>query len=135
MRPILRLLRQRVCHPLRHLQRSLNKSPERNNRNGIGGASAGRFKTRKTCPELHEFFADRGQAVFVKFVAKLCSSGDPWRALPAIPSLFLKSPCSSVPEETMESTYLVKNIREILDILPHRYPFLLVDRIVESDGS
>ncbi len=35
----------------------------------------------------------------------------------------------------MESTYLVKNIREILDILPHRYPFLLVDRIVESDGS
>ena len=35
----------------------------------------------------------------------------------------------------MESTYEVKNIREILNILPHRYPFLLVDRIVESDGS
>ena len=35
----------------------------------------------------------------------------------------------------MESTYEVKNIRDILNILPHRYPFLLVDRIVESDGS
>jgi beta-hydroxyacyl-ACP dehydratase FabZ len=26
-------------------------------------------------------------------------------------------------------------IREILKILPHRYPFLLVDRIIESDGT
>src|SRR4030095_8536810 len=26
-------------------------------------------------------------------------------------------------------------IREILKLLPHRYPFLLVDRIIESDGS
>ncbi|PYU89231.1 MAG: 3-hydroxyacyl-[acyl-carrier-protein] dehydratase FabZ [Acidobacteria bacterium] len=29
----------------------------------------------------------------------------------------------------------MKNIQDILNILPHRYPFLLVDRIVESDGS
>ncbi len=35
----------------------------------------------------------------------------------------------------MESTHEVKNIQDILNILPHRYPFLLVDRIVESDGS
>jgi len=35
----------------------------------------------------------------------------------------------------MESTREVKNIQDILNILPHRYPFLLVDRIVESDGS
>ncbi len=27
------------------------------------------------------------------------------------------------------------NIREILEVMPHRYPFLLVDRIVETDGS
>lgn len=27
------------------------------------------------------------------------------------------------------------HINEILKILPHRYPFLLVDRILESDGS
>ena len=35
----------------------------------------------------------------------------------------------------MESTHELKNIQDILNILPHRYPFLLVDRIVESDGS
>lgn len=28
-----------------------------------------------------------------------------------------------------------KKINEILQILPHRYPFLLVDRILETDGS
>ncbi len=33
----------------------------------------------------------------------------------------------------MESS-LPKNINEILKILPQRYPFLLVDRILETDG-
>jgi 3-hydroxyacyl-[acyl-carrier-protein] dehydratase len=27
-----------------------------------------------------------------------------------------------------------QNIGDILEVLPHRYPFLLVDRIIESDG-
>jgi beta-hydroxyacyl-ACP dehydratase FabZ len=27
------------------------------------------------------------------------------------------------------------DVRKILDLLPHRYPFLLVDRIVEVDGT
>jgi beta-hydroxyacyl-ACP dehydratase FabZ len=35
----------------------------------------------------------------------------------------------------MESSFTPAKIREILKILPHRYPFLLVDRIIESDGS
>lgn len=35
----------------------------------------------------------------------------------------------------MESTFTTLKIREILKILPHRYPFLLVDRIIETDGS
>jgi beta-hydroxyacyl-ACP dehydratase FabZ len=35
----------------------------------------------------------------------------------------------------MDSDYSIQNINEILRILPHRYPFLLVDRILESDGS
>lgn len=35
----------------------------------------------------------------------------------------------------MESNYSSKRIHEILEILPHRYPFLLVDRIIETDGS
>ena len=35
----------------------------------------------------------------------------------------------------MEATHSILNIREILKVLPHRYPFLLVDRIIESDGS
>src|SRR5205809_1874812 len=35
----------------------------------------------------------------------------------------------------MESTHELKNIQDILNILPHRYPFLLVDRIIESDGT
>jgi beta-hydroxyacyl-ACP dehydratase FabZ len=33
----------------------------------------------------------------------------------------------------MESTFSPLKIREILDLMPHRYPFLLVDRIIECD--
>jgi beta-hydroxyacyl-ACP dehydratase FabZ len=36
--------------------------------------------------------------------------------------------------KTMESSFLPLKIQEILKILPQRYPFLLVDRILESDG-
>ena len=35
----------------------------------------------------------------------------------------------------MESRFTPLKIREILEIMPHRYPFLLVDRIVEYDGQ
>jgi beta-hydroxyacyl-ACP dehydratase FabZ len=35
----------------------------------------------------------------------------------------------------MENAYPVQKIGDILNVLPHRYPFLLVDRILESDGS
>lgn len=35
----------------------------------------------------------------------------------------------------MESSNSVKNIQDIFKILPHRYPFLLVDKIIESDGA
>jgi beta-hydroxyacyl-ACP dehydratase FabZ len=31
--------------------------------------------------------------------------------------------------------YPVRRINEILKVLPHRYPFLLVDRILETDGA
>jgi 3-hydroxyacyl-[acyl-carrier-protein] dehydratase len=34
----------------------------------------------------------------------------------------------------MESKISTKEISEIIKILPHRYPFLLVDRIIETDG-
>ena len=34
----------------------------------------------------------------------------------------------------MESSFSPLKIREILEIMPHRYPFLLVDRIVEFNG-
>ena len=34
----------------------------------------------------------------------------------------------------MESSFPIKNISNILNIMPHRYPFLLVDRVLESDG-
>jgi beta-hydroxyacyl-ACP dehydratase FabZ len=34
----------------------------------------------------------------------------------------------------MENTFTPLKMREILEIMPHRYPFLLVDRIVEFDG-
>lgn len=29
----------------------------------------------------------------------------------------------------------VMNIEEIMKILPHRYPFLLVDRVIEREGT
>ncbi len=35
----------------------------------------------------------------------------------------------------MNSSFSPLGIREILEIMPHRYPFLLVDRIVEYDGE
>ena len=35
----------------------------------------------------------------------------------------------------MKKDISLKDISEILGILPHRYPFLLVDRILETDGS
>ena len=35
----------------------------------------------------------------------------------------------------MENAYPVQKIGDILNVLPHRYPFLLVDRILESDGT
>ena len=34
----------------------------------------------------------------------------------------------------MESSFSTQKINEILKILPQRYPFLLVDRILETDG-
>jgi beta-hydroxyacyl-ACP dehydratase FabZ len=37
--------------------------------------------------------------------------------------------------ETMESSFSLQKIQEILKILPQRYPFLLVDRILETDGT
>ena len=35
----------------------------------------------------------------------------------------------------MESSFSIQRIHEILKVLPQRYPFLLVDRILETDGS
>lgn len=35
----------------------------------------------------------------------------------------------------MGNSFSAQKINEILKILPHRYPFLLVDRILETDGS
>jgi beta-hydroxyacyl-ACP dehydratase FabZ len=35
----------------------------------------------------------------------------------------------------VDGTFSTPRIDEILKILPHRYPFLLVDRILESDGT
>jgi len=29
----------------------------------------------------------------------------------------------------------VKNIQDILDVMPHRYPFLLLDRVLEVEGD
>ena len=48
---------------------------------------------------------------------------------------FLSMPDDPLPEKTMESSCQVLQIREILKILPHRYPFLLVDKIIESNGT
>lgn len=38
-------------------------------------------------------------------------------------------------EKSMGDHFSAPGINEILKILPHRYPFLLVDRILETDGS
>ena len=37
-------------------------------------------------------------------------------------------------EKTMKSRFSTRKIHEILKVLPQRYPFLLVDRILETDG-
>jgi beta-hydroxyacyl-ACP dehydratase FabZ len=38
-------------------------------------------------------------------------------------------------EGPMGSSYSIQKIGDILKVLPHRYPFLLVDRILETDGT
>ena len=38
-------------------------------------------------------------------------------------------------KKIMESSFSIQSINGILEVLPQRYPFLLVDRIVETDGS
>jgi beta-hydroxyacyl-ACP dehydratase FabZ len=35
----------------------------------------------------------------------------------------------------MESSQSIRKIQEIFKILPHKYPFLLVDRILETNGT
>jgi beta-hydroxyacyl-ACP dehydratase FabZ len=35
----------------------------------------------------------------------------------------------------MGNTFSIQRINKILEVLPHRFPFLLVDRILETDGS
>jgi len=35
----------------------------------------------------------------------------------------------------MEQNFSSLRIHEILKLMPHRYPFLLVDRVIESDGK
>jgi beta-hydroxyacyl-ACP dehydratase FabZ len=35
----------------------------------------------------------------------------------------------------MGSSFSIQQINKILEVLPHRFPFLLVDRILETDGS
>ena len=38
---------------------------------------------------------------------------------------------SPVPEPSPEGTKIALDIHEILKILPHRYPFLLIDRVLD----
>lgn len=35
----------------------------------------------------------------------------------------------------MDNTFSTLKIRDILELMPHRFPFLLVDRIIEFDGQ
>ena len=35
----------------------------------------------------------------------------------------------------MASNETIMNIEDIMKILPHRYPFLLVDRVIEKNGT
>ena len=35
----------------------------------------------------------------------------------------------------MASNETIMNIEDIMKILPHRYPFLLVDRVIEKKGD
>jgi len=38
-------------------------------------------------------------------------------------------------EETEKTTLATADIMKIMKLLPHRYPFLLIDRIIEMDGD
>ena len=46
-----------------------------------------------------------------------------------------RSPAAFSSEKAMGSSFSNQGIQEILKILPQRYPFLLVDRILETDGT
>ncbi len=47
---------------------------------------------------------------------------------------FLFQESSGACEEAMGNRPPLKKIQDIFKILPHRYPFLLIDRVLESDG-
>jgi len=52
------------------------------------------------------------------------------------PSFYLFISLEALPsEEVMDRSISAKRIQEIFAILPHRFPFLLVDRIIECDGT
>jgi beta-hydroxyacyl-ACP dehydratase FabZ len=40
----------------------------------------------------------------------------------------------AIGEDAMETKPPLRKIQDIFKILPHRYPFLLVDKVLESDG-
>src|ERR1700690_2115226 len=50
--------------------------------------------------------------------------------------LFIIPTSTKQPKETLpRSRSMTMNIQEIMDFLPHRYPFLLIDRIVEFERT
>lgn len=46
-----------------------------------------------------------------------------------------KKPAPKKPLTTFDSTETSMDIRRVLDILPHRYPFVMIDRVVEIVGD
>lgn len=51
------------------------------------------------------------------------------------PTLVVAKPKKRTASNPPKSIKTSRDIQEILKLLPHRYPFLLIDRVIESDGE
>src|SRR4051794_39001021 len=58
-----------------------------------------------------------------------------WVATRGCRNLPHPNPAGTLPSNHLPRNRILLNIQEILDNLPHRYPMLLVDRILEMDAG
>ena len=61
----------------------------------------------------------------------ICTVSMPWPSLHATSH----TPPTPMTDPTLQSPTYPLNIQQILEVLPHRFPFVLVDRVLSAEGG